>query len=72
MSHFTYFKMCFTGFLVFVIRCQYSTISLKGGCALYTKLRSIHHFEGLNKECVLYTGASYTREITVCCIVDMD
>ena len=28
-------------------------------------LRSKHHFKGLNKGCVLYTGASYTREITV-------
>ena len=38
----------------------------KGGCVLYTKLRSIHLFNGLNKGCVLYTGASYTRENTVC------
>ena len=37
----------------------------KGGCVLYTKLRSIHLFKGLNKGCVLYTGASYTRENTV-------
>ena len=28
-------------------------------------LTSIHRFKGLNKGCVLYTGASYTREITV-------
>ena len=34
----------------------------KGGCVLYTKLRSIHLFNGLNKGCVLYTGVSYTRE----------
>ena len=32
-------------------------------CALYTKLRSIHHFKGLDKGCV--TGASYTREIVL-------
>ena len=32
---------------------------------LYTKLRSIHLFNGLNKGCVLYTGASYARENTV-------
>ena len=39
----------------------------KRGCALYAKLRSIHHFKGLNDGCVLHTGASYiyTREITV-------
>ena len=37
----------------------------KGGCVLYTKLRSINLFNGLNKGCVLYMGASYTRENTV-------
>ena len=33
--------------------------------ARYTKLRFIHHYKGQNKGCVLCTGASYTREITV-------
>ena len=37
----------------------------KRGCTLYTKLRSIHHFKGLNKGCVLCTSASYTRKIKV-------
>ena len=36
-----------------------------GGCVLYIKLRSIHPFKDLNKGCVLYTGASYTRKNTV-------
>ena len=34
------------------------------------KLRSIHHFKSLNKGCVLYTGASYTRETTVCTYIN--
>ena len=45
------------------------TIIPKRGCALYTKLRAIHHFKGLDKGCVLYTGASYIREITVTVII---
>ena len=66
MSHFTHLNMRFTGFLVLFMRRWFPTIISKRGCALYTKLRSIHHFKGLDKGCVLYTGASYTREITVC------
>ena len=54
MSHFTHFEMRFTGFLF-----------PKRGCALYSELRSIHHFKGLNKGCVIYAGVSYTRKITV-------
>ena len=65
MSHFTHLNMRFTGFLALFMRSWYPTIIPKRGCALYTKLRSIHHFKGLDKGCVLYTGASYTREITV-------
>ena len=65
MSHFTHLNMRFTGFLALFMRSWYPTIISKRGCALYTKLRSIHHFKGLDKGCVLYTGASYTREITV-------
>ena len=34
----------------------------------------MHRFKVLNKGCVLFTGASYTREITVCfsavCVCD--
>ena len=37
----------------------------KRGCTLYKKLRSIHHFNGLNKGCVQCIGASYTHKITV-------
>ena len=66
MSPFTHFEMLYTSFLALFMSSWTTTIFLKRGCALYTKLRSIHHFKGLNKGCVLYTGASYTREITVC------
>ena len=65
MSPFTHFEMLYTGFLALFMSSWTATIFLKRGCALYTKLRSIHHFKGLNKGCVLYTGASNTREITV-------
>ena len=43
---------------------MYHNISEKG-CALYTKLGSIHYLKGLNKGRVLHAGASYTRKITV-------
>ena len=65
MTHFTHLNIRFTVFLALFMRSLYPTIIPKRGCALYTKLRSIHHFKGLDKGCVLYTGASYTREITV-------
>ena len=65
MSRFTHLNMRFTGFLALFMRSLFPTIIPKRGCALYTKLRSIHHFKGLDKGCVLYMGASYTREITV-------
>ena len=65
MSHFTHLNMRFNGFLALFMRSWLLTIIPKRGCALYTKLRAIHHFKGLDKGCVLYTGASYTREITV-------
>ena len=55
MSHFTHLNMRFTGFLALFMRSWYPTIIPKGGCALYTKLRSIHHFKGLGKGCILYT-----------------
>ena len=58
MSHFTHLNIRFTGFLALFMRSWYPTIIPKRGCALYTKLRSIHHFKGLDKGCVLYTGAS--------------
>ena len=65
MSHFDHFEMRFTGFLALFVRNWFSTIFPNRGCALYRKLRSIHHFKGLDKGCVLYTGASCTCEITV-------
>ena len=65
MSRLTHFEVRFTCFLALIMSSSFSTIYPKRGCALYTKLRSIHHFKGLIKGCVLYTGASYTREITV-------
>ena len=34
-------------------------------CALDESSLSIKRVKGLNKGCILYTGASYTREITV-------
>ena len=55
MSHFTHLNMRFTGFLVLFMRSWFPTIIRKRGCALYTKLRPIHHFKGLDKGCVLYT-----------------
>ena len=64
MSHFTHFEMLFTGFLVFFMRSGTAKIFPKSGCALYTKLRYIHHFQSLSKGCVLFRGASYTHEIT--------
>ena len=65
VSHFTHLNMRFTGFLALLMRSWFPTIIPKRGCALYTKLRPIHRFKDLDKGCVLYTGASYTREITV-------
>ena len=65
ISHFTHLNMRFTGFLALLMRSWFPTIIPKRGCALYTKLRPIHRFKGLDKGCVLYMGASYTREITV-------
>ena len=57
--------MRFTGFLASFKRSWTVTIFPKTGCTVNTKLRSIHHFKGLNKGCVSYTGASYTHKITV-------
>ena len=37
------------------------------GCALYMKLRSIPHFKGLNKGCLLYMGAFNRRDIIQIC-----
>ena len=64
-SHISHILMGFTSFLAFFVRRLSVTMFPIRGCALYTKLKSIHHFNGLNKGRVLYTGASYTRKITV-------
>ena len=65
MSHFTHFENAFRWFSGVTheeLNCQNIP---KRGCALYTQLRSIHHFQGLNKWCVLNMGASYTHKIMV-------
>ena len=61
MSHFTHLNMRFNGFLALFMRSWLPTIIPKRGCALYTKLRAIHHFKRpgqgvrLIYGCVLYT-----------------
>ena len=70
MSHFTHLNMRFTGFLVLFTRSWFSTIFPKRGCTLYIKLRSIHHFKGLDKRCVLYTVGSYTPKMMLCSCIE--
>ena len=71
MSYFTHFEKHFTGFLALFMRSWFSSIFPKRGCTLYTKLLSLHHAKGLNKGCVLYTGASYTHKITILLNISM-
>ena len=64
MSHFMHLKMLFNWFSSVMHELIFHNISEK-------EVRTIHKakvytsFKGMYKGCVLYTGASYTRKITV-------
>ena len=64
--------MRFNGFLALFMRSWLPTIIPKRGCALYTKLRAIHHFKGRDKGCVLYTRNYGNSKVVFLRIIDPD